>query len=100
VLLVGDVQAEAEQSLLNHRAALRADLLIAPHHGSAEPTTPAFLRAVAPAAIVSSNDDTLTQKQRHFTREAAGIPLYRTNECGALMITIKNGHLHVEPFLN
>jgi competence protein ComEC len=99
ILITGDIQAEAERSLLNDPAILRADLLFAPHHGSAESTTPAFVAAVSPAVIVSSNDHTLSQKQRHFARDVQGIPLYRTDRHGALTVTIENGKLRVEPFL-
>jgi len=99
VLLTGDIQAPAEQVLLQDPALLRADVLLAPHHGSAEAITADFARAVGPMAIISANDRTLTKKQRDFGRAVAGIPLYRTDRCGALTVTIENRQLRVEPFL-
>jgi beta-lactamase superfamily II metal-dependent hydrolase len=54
-------------------------------------TTGDFLRAVAPSAIVSSNDHTLTRKQRQFERIAAPYRLYRTERDGAVTVTVSGG---------
>jgi beta-lactamase superfamily II metal-dependent hydrolase len=76
-------------------------VLIAPHHGSAEVTTAAFLAAVDPSLIISSNDRTLTMKQRHFERISGNRALYRTHNCGAITLAIApDGALRVEPFLS
>lgn len=49
VLLPGDIGAVIEGRLAREqRAALRADVLVVPHHGSAGSSSPAFLRAVRP----------------------------------------------------
>lgn len=49
VLLTGDVEASAEAALLHaHPDALRADLVVVPHHGSATSSSPAFVSAVRP----------------------------------------------------
>ena len=48
-LLAGDIEAAQEQALVHdHGAALRADLLLVPHHGSRTSSSPVFLDAVAP----------------------------------------------------
>src|SRR3989344_3627765 len=47
-LLVGDIEAPQEQALLARGAALQADLLLVPHHGSKTSSSPAFLDAVQP----------------------------------------------------
>src|SRR6185503_1629380 len=66
ILFPADIQGAAESELLKHAENLHADVLIAPHHGSSELTTAAFVRAVDPKIIVSSDDRRLTSKQRAF----------------------------------
>jgi competence protein ComEC len=53
VLLTGDIEADAEQRLLAaHAARLRADVVLAPHHGSSTSSIPLFVEAVAPRYVV------------------------------------------------
>ncbi len=101
ILFPGDIQDAAMRSLLQGDPdALRADLLIAPHHGSAESATADFLTAVRPGVIVSSNDRTLSNKQKQFETIAGAIPLYRTHTSGAVTIVIDHeGNLSVTPFV-
>ena len=47
-LLVGDIESPQEQQLLASHAALRADVLLVPHHGSKTSSSAAFLDAVMP----------------------------------------------------
>lgn len=101
ILFTGDIQAVAMRELLKHPDQLRADVLIAPHHGSSEDTTEAFVRAVAPRYILSSNDRTLTGKQRRFDQITQGLTVYRTNRYGAVTVTIgRDGNLNVQTFLD
>jgi competence protein ComEC len=52
-LLPGDIEAAQERTLVEHNAAaLRADLLMAPHHGSRTSSSERFLDAVAPRDVV------------------------------------------------
>ena len=49
VLLTGDLEARGELELVRRDpAALKADVLVVPHHGSRTSSTPAFIAAVAP----------------------------------------------------
>ncbi len=52
-LLAADVEAPQETTMLaRFGSALRADILLAPHHGSQTSSTPAFVQAVAPRHVV------------------------------------------------
>jgi competence protein ComEC len=100
ILFTGDVQTDGLTGLMKDSPSIQADVLIAPHHGSSEDQTPAFVKAVAPAFILSSNDRSLTGKQRNFERMIGLAQLYRTNRCGAVTVHIdRAGTLSVEPFL-
>ena len=106
VLFAGDVQGEAMAALLEQHAAdpglLAADVLIAPHHGSAEAETAAFLAAVAPRHVLASNGRDLSAKHRRFDDlcRDAGIDLVRTSDAGAITLRVgDDGTTAVDRFL-
>lgn len=100
VLLAGDIEDDAMTELLRHPEQLKSDVLVAPHHGSSEKKTAAFVRAVDPAYIVSSDDPSLTFKQKRFERLIGGCPLLRTGHSGAVSIILSAGRdPRVEPFV-
>src|SRR5439155_16650472 len=93
-------QQTAERSLAFDPYSIHSEILIAPHHGSSESTTVAFVRAVDPQFIISSNDSTLTTKQRRFEHRVDSRRLYRTHHTGAFTITINpDGRIDLSTFL-
>ncbi|WP_296945703.1 DNA internalization-related competence protein ComEC/Rec2 [uncultured Massilia sp.] len=90
MLLAGDIEAAQEARLLAAGAALRADVLLAPHHGSGTSSTPAFLQAVRPSIGIFQVG--YRNRYRHPKAEvyarygALGIARWRTDEAGALRI--------------
>lgn len=95
ILLTGDIEATSEGELLRRDAeALRADILLVPHHGSLTSSTPGFVRAVKPdAAIFTSGyrnrfghpkDEVLERYRAH------GASIWRTDTQGAL--DVQFGH--------
>ena len=99
ILFPADIQERAERELLKHPELLKSDILIAPHHGSAETTTARFIEAVDPQFILSSNDARLTMKQRLFDSQVSNRPLYRTSRYGAVTIDIEaNGSIRILPY--
>jgi len=88
-LLAGDVEAVSEMALvLDASEALRADLLLAPHHGSRTSSTPAFVAAVAARDVVFTvghrnrfGHPRANVVERYVRRGAA---VHRTDHLGAL----------------
>ncbi len=101
ILFPADIQDPAFAGVLRHPDLLAADVLVAPHHGSSEPLTPAFLAAVHPSVIVSSNAARLSAKQRRFDEMVGGAtPLLRTSKCGAITVTVTpEGRVEVGTYL-
>jgi competence protein ComEC len=100
ILFAGDIENDAMRELLKDASRLKADVLVAPHHGSSESLTAQFVSAVDPAVIVSSNDWTLSRRQVDFEQLIAGRPLLRTHTSGAITIEVdESGALRVAPFL-
>jgi len=79
-------------------AACPADILKAPHHGSASSASPEFLSAVSPQAILLTCSR--ASRAEAFSQRAAGIPVYATSGCGAVTIDIEENGFRVSPFLS
>lgn len=87
-LLTGDIERAQELALVDRLGpALRSDVLLVPHHGSKTSSTDALLDAVAPrVAVVQA---AYRSRFGHPAPEvlaryqARGIPVVRTDRCGA-----------------
>lgn len=100
VLFPADIQVPTLRALAADPTNLPAEVLVAPHHGSAEAATADFIAAVKPSVIVSSNAGRLSKKQREFDRLAGDVPHYRTSACGAIALRLAKGKdVAVESFL-
>jgi len=100
VLFPADIQDQAMRQLLQRPGELKADVLVAPHHGSCERMTAAFVSAVDPLIILSSNDRTLSMKQFDFEDAIGGRTLYRTHRDGSITVRItRSGRLAVQTYL-
>ncbi len=89
LLLTGDIEAAQEALLLQRlsAAALRAEWLLLPHHGSQSSSSPAFLAAVQPRLALAQagyrnrfGHPALPVRQR---LQAQGIALLSSADCGA-----------------
>ena len=89
LLLTGDIEARAEASLTGI-AALAADVVVVPHHGSLTSSTPAFVATVSPrAAIASAAHDNRWNFPRPEVVDRwarVGAPMYVTGDQGAIGI--------------
>lgn len=87
-LLTGDIERDQERALLALHAALRANFLLVPHHGSTTSSSEEFLRAVQPSvAVVQAGYRNRFghPAERVMARYAAlDIAWVSTPECGAV----------------
>ncbi len=93
VLLGGDIEAPQERALVARAAdRLRADVLLAPHHGSGTSSTPEFLDAVRPGMALFQVG--YRNRYRHPKAEvvarydARGIRVLRSDQAGAVTLGI------------
>lgn len=97
VLLTGDIEARSERALLARYGAqaLRADVLLVPHHGSRTSSTDAFVGAVAPATAIFTTG--YRNRFRHPNAavvaryEEAGARLLKSDRDGAIEVSIGAG---------
>jgi len=91
-LFMGDAGFQSEERLLAGGVDLHADVLKVGHHGSAYSSSVAFIEAVQPRiAIVSVGRHNLFGHPAPGTLETlrhAGASIFRTDQCGAVTITI------------
>ena len=88
-LLTGDVEAEAEELLLQSGEPLKADVLKVAHHGSGGSSTAEFLRAVHPTyAAISVGAENLAghpaQEVLDRLAQEPGVTVLRTDEQGTI----------------
>ncbi|UVE19228.1 DNA internalization-related competence protein ComEC/Rec2 [Pseudomonas sp. LS44] len=92
LLLTGDIDAGAERALLAAGRDIRADWLLAPHHGSRSSSSMGFLKAVQPQAVLISRGANNTFGHPHpqslARYQALGIPTYDTVVTGAQRIQL------------
>ena len=93
-LLPGDIEADAEALLVRRDPALlRAQLLKAPHHGSATSSSPGLLRAVQPSLAVIScglqNSFGIPPRRILRRYRRLGIPLARVDLSGAIGVRLE-----------
>jgi competence protein ComEC len=104
LLLPADIERRSEQALLGvNRAALRADVLLAPHQGSKTSSLPAFIAAVNARVVVFPVG--YRNRYGHPHREVLGRYLergsrvFRTDRDGALLIEAgPDGPIRITPY--
>ncbi len=91
LLIPADIETRAEQQLLSSsREALRAQVLVVPHHGSKTSSTPEFVRAVDPRIVIYPVGYRNRFRHPHVDVEERylrqGSHVYRTDRDGALTL--------------
>jgi competence protein ComEC len=101
ILLPGDLEAEGEADVVRiHGPALKADVLVAPHHGSRNSMTPEFLAAVQPEVVIFSagrnNRFGFPSDEAQTRARNAGARVYRTDRDGAVEVTTDGERLDMK----
>lgn len=92
VLLTGDAEHKSEEAMLEiyKKNELDCEILKVGHHGSNSSTTDEFLEAVSPEiAVISCGEGNKyghPHKETTDRLEKAGIPIYRTDKLGTIVI--------------
>ena len=92
MLLTGDVDKESEAVILKSYAKeLKSNVLKSAHHGSSSSSSPEFLKAVNPEAVVISlaagNDYHHPHPSTMERYKRANMKIYRTDTDGTVLIT-------------
>ncbi len=92
VVLNGDIQQDAIESLLALEADVRADVVDLPHHGSFIEASPRWLQAVAPAVVLQScGPGRFSQDKWGDWLERLSIQRLTTAEAGMVELIIERG---------
>lgn len=97
ILLTGDIEEGAQRWLLEH-ADVKANVLLAPHHGAVVQTTREFIDAVNPRWIIRSSGHRADGARAELEQIAAGRAVLSTADVGAVTITLAEPGVHVECF--
>ena len=102
ILLTGDLEGEGEKELeryLQELSVFCVDVLKVAHHGSRYSTSDSFLQTVTPRlALISAGHENSYGHPHEETLErleAAGTSIYRTDQCGAVIIEIKKDDVRI-----
>ncbi len=95
ILLTGDIGEYAQARLLESGAALTADVLLLPHHGSVVPNTVRFLQAVGARYLVRSSARRRTGIADPMPSILRGSEYFNTADVGAITITLRERILRV-----
>ncbi len=100
ILLTGDAEGEAEESMLGAALTLKSDVLKAGHHGSNSSTSDAFLNAVRPRlAIISCGQVNRYGHPGPALMERLAnhqVPIRRTDQDGTVLVHISpDGEIRV-----
>jgi competence protein ComEC len=102
-LLTGDIEKQAEKSLLDSGQILRADVVKVPHHGSKTSSTEEFVRATTPQfAIISVGRHSMfghPHKEVVQRWQSHGATVLTTGECGTISVTTDGKDLVLNRFI-
>lgn len=99
ILLAGDIERNAEDSLIAAGVNLKADVLKVPHHGSRTSSTEAFIDAVNPGYAVISVGERSRFGHPHASvverYKARGVKLFQTGRNGMVTVATDGSTIEV-----
>ena len=102
ILLAGDIEQAAEDSLVASGADLHADILKVPHHGSRTSSTEAFINAVSPRyAIISVGERSRFGHPHRAVVDrylARGVKLLQTGRDGMVTVETDGSSIDVRTY--
>ena len=103
-MLMGDAGRAAEADILESPGTLECDVLKVAHHGSNDSTSDAWLDAVGPEVAVISvgRNNPFGHPSRQVLERLSrrGIKVYRTDQDGAVQVSLDDGRPTVESTLH
>ena len=98
VLICSDIQKFAQSEILRLYPDLKADVIIAPHHGSTKTLERNFLEKFRPEVVISSCTETAYEKGQ-VIRQESNPSLYYTGRDGAIKVHVdRNGNIQIDKF--
>ncbi len=100
ILISSDIERAAQRQILARYPELRADVVIAPHHGSLKSRLKGFIEALKPEAVIYSCDDVQRTRVLNADVMYSGAKAYFTSRDGAVTVRVrKDGTMTIETFL-
>ena len=97
ILICSDIEKFAQREILRLYPDLKADVLIAPHHGSAKTLEPSFLDKIRPNIIISSCNESSYKKGQVIRQQ--DLQSYYTGRNGAVTVHVsKQGTIETNTF--
>ena len=107
VLLAGDISQKIERQIIasaERSSTLKADILIAPHHGSKTSSSAAFINAVSPSYAVFSagflNHWRMPATEVVERYHRLNVKTFNTAENGMITLDINRNKIHVKRYRN
>lgn len=103
-LFPGDLEHQGEEVLISNAGhTLKSDILLAPHHGSRNSSSPGFLRRVRPNICVISSGGSSPLGSSHdqtvVRLRGMGCRVFKTSREGAIQFSVGPDELEINTFL-
>lgn len=99
ILICSDIEKYAQSRLLRQYPDLKADVVIAPHHGSVKTLEPDFINRIEPNIVISSCNITAYEKGQ-VVKPIQNIKSLYTGRDGAITVRVtKQGNLEADSFI-